>query len=214
MKPYLIEGLDCSGKKVIAKQVATMLEGEGISTVTVIGPVCSSVLRAFDKMLVNSFYIKPGSIRDKIRKSTYAYEPLLDGILYRESQDFMIKISSHYRAWARAIVESDYFMIRKFQNHVDRHLKYSGAVLFWTDFKERIVRHRADVKEGKTNKIEDKRFFGHNKEFFELWHTELRKLMEAYIGSVVFIDTTHADIYEISSMVFNHIQECTKYARC
>ena len=205
MKPYLIEGLDCSGKKAVAGNVVAMLENKGYPAIAVIGPLCNSGLRAFDQVLVNSTNIKSGSLLDSIRKTTYALEPVIDGIMRRESRKCTIKISSHYRAWARAIVESDFSMIKKFQKHANQHVKYSGAALLWTDFDKRVLRHKQDVIENKTSKIESKRFFNYNKDLFESWHFELYKLLEVYIGSVVHINTTYAEISDISNEVFEHM---------
>ena len=205
MKPYLIEGLDCSGKKAVANIVAKKVGEKGIPARIIIGPVCSKALRAFDNMLVNSYNIRPGSFRAKVRKYTYSFEPVLDGILSRDKSGITIKISSHYRAWARAMMETDTAMIRRFQRHSHRHIQYSGAVLLWTDFDTRVSRHRKDVANGKTNKVEDKRFFNNDRDFFDSWHLELRKLIETYIDSVLFIDTTNEDVESISSKIFEHI---------
>lgn len=206
--PYLIEGLDCSGKKTIIKKVSLLLETEGYSNNIIHGPICSKILRKFDKMLVNSYSIKPGSLRDKIRKFTYAFEPALDGMFYKETKNLNLKVSSHYRAWARAIVENDISMIRKFSKYAKKHINYIGATLLWTAFEVRISRHRYDVICKRTNKIEAKRFFNNNSEFFDSWHCELRKLMEEYIPSIIFIDTTHVCEDDISNEVYKHILRC------
>ena len=185
MKPYLIEGLDCSGKKTIATKVVEILKAEGYEVDIVIGPTCSKFLQRLDGFLVNLFNIKPGTILDKIRKTTYAYEPFIDGLFACKNKKIIIKVSSHFRAWARAIIET----------------------LLWTDFDERISRHRNDVLSGRTHKIEEKRFFNHNEKMFEAWHAELKKLLSENIDKNLFINTTNGNIDDISVEIAHCIRE-------
>lgn len=207
MKPYLIEGLDCSGKKTIATKVEEILKAEGYEVDIVIGPTCSKFLQRLDGFLVNLFNIKPGTILDKIRKTTYAYEPFIDGLFACKNKKIIIKVSSHFRAWARAIIENDVLMIRKFEKHKNHHIQFAGSTLLWTDFDERISRHRNDVLSGRTHKIEEKRFFNHNEKMFEAWHAELKKLLSENIDKNLFINTTNGNIDDISVEIAHCIRE-------
>lgn len=205
---YLIEGLDCSGKKAIAASAQEMLQAAGYITNIIIGSSGSKIVQKLDKKLVRLYNIRKGSIGDKIRKTIYAIEPVIDGIYYRDNLNIInIKISSHYRAWARAIVEKDQTMVNRFLRFKKRHIVYDGVTLLTADFDTRLNRHRSDVKSGKTDKIEEKRFFHHNKQLFNDWDKEMRNLIEHNISNQLPINTTNTSIDVVAEQVFARILE-------
>lgn len=208
---YLIEGLDCSGKKAVAIQVQKMLQDAGYTTNIIIGSCGSKFVQKLDGLLVHSYNIQKGSIKDKFRKFIYAIEPVIDGLLYHNNiNEINIKVSSHYRAWARAVVENDKTMIIFYLKSKKVHIKYDGGVLLTADFNTRIERHRLDVKTGKTDKIESKRFFNYNKKYFDNWNQELQKLIAENISLQLPIDTTNVPIEIIANEVYNRILEVRK----
>lgn len=203
---YLIEGLDCSGKKAVAAKVQDMLQTDGYVTNIIIGSSGSRIVQKLDKKLVSSYNIKKGSIKDKLRKTVYAIEPVIDGIYYQDNPNTInIKISSHYRAWARAIVEKDQIMVDRFLRFKKKHISYDGVTLLTTDFNTRLSRHRLDVQAGRTNKAEDKRFFHHNKQFFDDWDKEMRNLIEYNISNQLPISTTNIPIDVVAKQVYKRI---------
>jgi len=66
-----------------------------------------NILRKPDNFLVNRFYVKDDKLLRWFKKIVYVFEPILDGVFYRAPKVpiVVIKISSHYRARARAIIE-------------------------------------------------------------------------------------------------------------
>lgn len=208
LRPYVIEGLDCSGKKTIAKIVRERLTRDGIECEIVIGPLYGGFLRKADDWLVGLSYKKAFRPLYAVRKLIYVLEPVLDGCFFRPEQNKMIvKVSAHYRAWARAIVENDKGMIRGFERGKKFHYKYMGVSLITTEFQNRVDRHRSDKEKGKTYKNESQRFFGNNKDLFARWNSELEKLLFANVGSVNVV-FNNGDVESAANLVYEHIKGC------
>ena len=83
---YLIEGLDCSGKKTIARKVENYYRTQGYTVRICIGPLFAP-LKKLDDYLVSLTYKNPPHILLVIRKKIYLYTPLLDAILWRPKRD-------------------------------------------------------------------------------------------------------------------------------
>lgn len=212
LQPYVIEGLDCSGKKTIAAVVKQKITESGINCEIVIGPLYGGILRRIDDWLVNLSYKKSFRTLYWLRKKIYVVEPILDGLFFRSPRNtVIIKISSHYRSWARAIVENDRKMVKGFENGKKHHYKYMGASLISTDFQNRIDRHRLDKRTGKTNKTEKERFFNNNADLFERWDNELKELLITNVQSVIFV-YNNDDIDVVAELVYKHIMGCINEA--
>lgn len=205
---YLIEGLDCSGKKEVASKVETLLSEYGLKVNIIIGSAGSKIVQLIEKKLVQSFFVKKGSLVDSFRKKVYTMEPIIDGVLYRHKVDVIdLKISSHYRAWARAIVENDNSMVCDFAKYKKQHIDYDGATLLTVDFDTRIERHRKDYISGKTNKIEEKRFFNNNKSFFDKWDSALFNLISNDVTNQEPINTKDCDSVFVANIIVQRIME-------
>lgn len=211
-RPYLIEGLDCSGKKTVARRVQEMLADQGIFVDPVIGPLVRGPLGRLDGYLanvINDRVVFPTSVLGRFRRLSFTVGPVVDGLAYwpgRHQHD--VKVSSHYRAWAWAQVEGDDLMDHAFALTSRSHPAYAGATLLNTEFDTRLRRHRDDVENGRTNKNEQLRFFGPNEERFNAWHTALDGLMGRHIPHTQRLDSTEGDVDSIAAQVVQHMLTC------
>ena len=209
---YLIEGLDCSGKKTIAKRVERCFKEQGYSVRICIGPLFAPLQR-LDDFLVSLTYRRTMKSLLKFRKKLYQYAPILDATLWQPDRDadIVLKVSSSYRTWARAVVESDTTMRVFFETHKRSLIRYSGAVVLDVAFEERLRRHRKMFDSGLTQKTEEKRFFGGNETLFEKWNGVMTDLMRREIQNVLVIDTTGMDEDLISDQIIEEIRKllCT-----
>ena len=205
---YLIEGLDCSGKKTIANKVENYYRMQGYTVRICIGPLFAT-LKKLDDYLVGFTYKKTPHILLELRKKIYLYTPLLDAALWRPKRDadIVLKVSSSYRTWARAIVDGDTQMNTFFEKFHDKMIDFSGAVVLDTRFEERIKRHREMYDSGKTQKTEERRFFGKNKDLFENWNSTMTDLIQRDMPNALLIDTTQLDIEIIEQNIIKDIKK-------
>ncbi len=205
---YLIEGLDCSGKKTIARKVENYYRTQGYTVRICIGPLFAP-LKKLDDYLVSLTYKNPPHILLVIRKKIYLYTPLLDAILWRPKRDadIVLKASSSYRTWARAIVDMDTQMSTFFEKFHDKMVSFSGAVVLDAVFEERIKRHREMYDSGKTQKTEERRFFGKNKDLFENWNNTMTDLIHRDIPNALLIDTTQFDMEIVEQNIIEDINK-------
>lgn len=205
MRPYAVEGLDCSGKKTLARLVQRRLADAGCEVPMVIGPLIGGGLGRVDARLANiTSTVRRGTLTDLARRCVYVAEPVLDGIAYHRLQP-ALKVSTHFRAWARAEVEADHRMAAAFAATTRLQVRYVGATLLATDFSTRVERHRADVAAGRTNKVEERRFFGPDPAKFARWHATLDTLMDTHIPSLLRVDTTSAPLDELAEQITTHV---------
>lgn len=209
---YLIEGLDCSGKKTTARRVESWFKMQGYSVRICIGPLFAPLQR-LDDFLVSLTYKSVPKPLLMLRKKLYLYAPILDDTLWRPNRDadIVLKVSSSYRTWARAVVEGDTTMSGFFEKHRRSLVRYSGAAVLETAFDERLRRHREMFASGLTQKTEEKRFFGMDEVLFGRWNGVMTDLMRRDIRNVLVIDTTGVDRNLISHQIIEEIRRllCT-----
>lgn len=209
---YLIEGLDCSGKKTTARRVESWFKMQGYSVRICIGPLFAPLQR-LDDFLVSLTYKSVPKPLLMLRKKLYLYAPILDDTLWRPNRDadIVLKVSSSYRTWARAVVEGDTTMSGFFEKHRRSLVRYSGAAVLETAFDERLRRHREMFASGRTQKTEEKRFFGMDEVLFGRWNGVMTDLMRRDIQNVLVIDTTGVDRNLISHQIIEEIRRllCT-----
>ncbi|MFD7629327.1 hypothetical protein ACFV7Q_25430 [Streptomyces sp. NPDC059851] len=209
MRPYTVEGLDCSGKKTITRLVQERLQEQGLRTNIVIGPLIGGGLGRLDARLASiTTAVRRGSPTDLLRRSLYVAEPVLDRLFHRPGPTPVLKVSTHFRAWARAGVEHDRWMAGGYNATRSVHVRYAGATLLATDFDVRLARHRADVAAGRTTKVEHRRFFGPDPEAFTAWHDALDRLMSAHIPHVLRLDSTTTDPADLAERIALHAATC------
>ena len=209
---YIIEGLDCSGKKTTAGRVEKWFKDHGYSVRICIGPLFAP-LQKIDDFLVSLTYIRTPKLLLKLRKRLYLSAPIMDSVFWRPDRDadIVLKVSSNYRTWARALIEGDTKMSGFFEKHRRSFIKYSGAVVLDAAFDERIRRHREMYARDLTQKTEEKRFFDRNESLFERWNSVMTDLMKRDILNVLTIDTTGKDGESISFQIIKEIEKllCT-----
>lgn len=209
---YLIEGLDCSGKKTTAERVESWFKEQGYSVRICIGPLFAPLQR-LDDFLVSLTYRRTLKPLLKIRKKLYQYAPVLDAVLWQPDRDadIVLKVSSSYRTWARAVVEGDTAMSGFFETHKRSLIGYSGAVVLEVAFDERLKRHRKMFNSGLTWKTEEKRFLGGDEKLFGRWNSVMIDLMRKDIQNVLIINATGMDEDLVSGQIIEEIRKllCT-----
>ncbi|MEW1722806.1 hypothetical protein [Streptomyces sp. NPDC093109] len=214
MRPYAVEGLDCSGKKTITKLVQEHLRDHGLKAYIVIGPLLGGRLGRLDTRLANiTGAVRRGSPTDRLRRGLYVAEPVLDRLLHRPGPNPALKVSTHFRAWARAATEQDRWMASGYDATRAVHIRYAGATLLATDFDVRLARHRADAVTGRTSKVEERRFFGPDPEAFAAWHHTLDRIMSTRVPHVLRLDSSTADPAELARQIALHAAACWEAGR-
>lgn len=209
MRPYVVEGLDCSGKKTLADLVTTRLAGQGVPAEIVIGPMAGGVLGRLDARLAGIVGpVSRGSAVDRFRRCVYMAEPVVDRLWRRHRSIAALKVSSHFRAWARTVVQPDPLMAWGYMATAPCHVRYAGATLLSTSFSARLHRHEADVAAGRTIKVAKRRFLGHDAAAFAAWHRELDRLLSSHVPSMLRLDTTRADLAALADEITAHALYC------
>lgn len=210
MRPYLVEGLDCSGKKTVAALVAADLRARGLDVDVVIGPLARGPLGWVDGRLANiTSLVRRRSVLDRLRRSVYVAGPIVDGAYMLTRPGWRaIKVSSHFRAWARARIQKDTWMSAAFAATAPGHVAFGGATLLSARFNVRLARHADDVRAGRTHKIASTRFLGPDEEQFAHWHRELDALVRAHVPSVLRLDSSDAPPAELATLVASHLLSC------
>lgn len=209
MRPYLVEGLDCSGKKTVAAEAVRSLAANGITARVIVGPLIGGPLGNLDARLTALRRDVPReSTLGRLRRATYVLGPIADGILYRKRGSRIVKISSHYRAWARAMIENDSAMVGAYAFLSRMSVRFSGCALLETAFATRLERHRSDVRAGRTTKVEARRFLGPSEQAFGAWHAALQGLIARWVPDYIVINTTAIAPDVVGKAVADHVMEC------
>lgn len=211
MKPYLLEGLDCAGKKTIAALVSEYFLRSGEKPVKCyIGPFVQSPLRLLDDRLTHiGRSLHRGEIADVLRRWVYLAGPVMDGLFFHAQKGFTpLKVSSHYRAQARAIIQHDDWMVRWFQRTHRFAISFGGCTHLTASFEKRIERHRQDTVKGRTKKREDVRFLNNDREAFLQWDKHLFNLLVTSIPYVQSISTEDVSPEVVALQVIDHMKYC------
>ncbi|HUY49628.1 MAG TPA: hypothetical protein VMV92_28585 [Streptosporangiaceae bacterium] len=209
MRAYAVEGLDCSGKKTVARLVRDQLLRSGIDAAIVIGPLAGGRLRRLDGALANITVPVPrGSATDRLRRALYVAEPVIDGLACRGGSAPVLKVSTHFRAWARAEMEDDRWMARAYALTAPAQVRFAGAALLSADFGVRLRRHAADAAAGRTAKVASRRFLGPDPDAFAAWHRTLDALMSARIPCLLRLDTSRAEPDQLAGLIARHAIAC------
>jgi hypothetical protein len=204
-----VEGLDCSGKKTITRLVDDLLGQQGLQPQIVIGPLIGGALGRLDARLANlTGPVRRGGATDLLRRGLYVTEPVIDRMARRPLGTPVLKVSTHFRAWARAELENDHRMARLYSATSPAHVRFAGATLLHTDFPVRLERHRADAEAGRTAKDAARRFFGPDADAFARWHDALDRLMTAHVPHVLRLDSTTTDPAELATRIALHATTC------
>ncbi|MFF4339376.1 hypothetical protein ACFY00_05460 [Kitasatospora sp. NPDC001540] len=214
MHAYAVEGLDCSGKKTITRLAQQQLRQQGIDTDIVIGPLVGGRAARLDARLANITTAVPrGSSTDLLRRTLYVAEPVLDRLGHRSRTQPVLKVSTHFRAWARAALEHDRWMARAYTVTAPLQVRFAGATLLSTDFTVRLRRHDADVAAGRTGKVASRRFFGPNPAAFASWHQTLDGLMAEHVPRLLRLDSSAAAPEQLAEQIARHAIACWSAGR-
>jgi hypothetical protein len=211
MKPYLVEGLDCSGKKTVAALVREHFLQSGEKPVKCyVGPLVQSPLKLLDDRLTHiGRALHRGELADILRRWVYLAGPVIDGLFFRIQKDTTpLKVSSHYRAHARAIIQNDSWMLRWFERTRQFNISFGGCTHITASFEKRVERHRQDIAKGRTEKQEDVRFLNNNKEAFLQWDKHLLQLLVTHIPFVQSISSEESSSELVALQVIDHIKYC------
>lgn len=212
-RPYLIEGLDCSGKKTLARHLASALGERCMRPISVvIGPLVRSPLQYLDCRLTYLAGVGRSSRLEKtLKRSVYLLGPLVDGILFCERNgNTTVKVSSHYRAWAKAIIDSDTIMTNFFEAFRSLLVCYGGCAFLTTPFQVRILRHRSDFENGRTTKVENYRFLEYDQSVFEEWDLSLLRLLQENVPDVLVLNTDGVEPEVLTEIVLEHFDRCRR----
>lgn len=210
MQVYLLEGLDCSGKKTVARKTQELLARRGVQAKLVVGPLVEGSLGKVDSQVSNlSRAVGGTSPIGLVRRFVYVVGPVVDGLVCRRSgPPRVIKISSHYRAWARAITQRDLPMDWAFRATRWSHLPLVGATFLRTQFDVRIARHSEDVAAGRTSKDLARRFLGPDRTAFDRWDAALATLLKKAVADLQELDTSRTGVQDLAESVAGHALRC------
>ncbi|MEK9182040.1 MAG: glycosyltransferase [Patescibacteria group bacterium] len=166
----LIEGLDCSGKKTIAKSLQGMFIQAGIPCNINMGPLNSKTYRFLSRLV--SVYQFPNFLRSIV----YSFEGVGEKYWYKNFQSHVvIQISSPYRNWAYAYANNSrlrVFLIKYVQKYITL---YDQVCYLTAPYEVRLQRHNAQVALGQNRDRAQDRFA--NEEKFMKMEYILKKLL-------------------------------------
>ncbi|NOT93920.1 glycosyltransferase family 2 protein [Ferruginibacter sp.] len=160
-KPIIIlfEGLDCSGKKTIAKALEIELSKRNLMVKINTGPISPTWL----KKLIT--YVSINKMPNFIRSIVYTFEPIFSKTSHKsenKNYDIILQISSPLRIKAYTEIKGSF--IRKKISRLLRYNKhrYDKIYFFTAPYEIRKLRHSSQVKAGENNDDLDKRFLDIN----------------------------------------------------
>ena len=196
----LLEGLDCSGKKTVARLLQQRFIDAGISCRLNRGSLSSKSYRFL------SGIVSMHSFPNPIRSLVYSLEGIGEKKWYKHFfTQTVIQISSPYRNWAYAYCNKSRWrifiskMIRKNLAH------YDFVFYLTTPYKTRVSRHRLQVLRGENPDAVGKRFFGEQK-FIEMENI-LKELVYKENPIEKEFNTASQDAESITDEIFLSVQK-------
>ena len=166
----LIEGLDCSGKKTIAKSLQGMFIQAGIPCNINMGPLNSKTYRFLSRLV--SVYQFPNFLRSIV----YSFEGVGEKYWYKNFQSHVvIQISSPYRNWAYAYANNSrlrVFLIKYIRKYITL---YDQVCYLTAPYEVRLQRHNAQIALGQNRDRAQVRFTSEEK--FMKMERILKKLL-------------------------------------
>lgn len=194
----LLEGLDCSGKKTVARSMQNALHEMGKSSQVNIGPINP----VWYKKL--SSFVSLHSFPNFVRSLIYSMDPIIS--TYQSDyffSDIVIQVSSPLRS--RAYSETTHSKIREFIFIItSRKLpKYDQVWFLTAPYSVRLQRHKYQVAGGENPDKISKRFL--KEEIFQEMDKKLEYLLKKYARIDGKFDTGVASTKEITNKIINHI---------
>jgi thymidylate kinase len=191
----LIEGLDCSGKKTVAKSLQNMFIQTGIPCSINAGPLNSKIYRFLSRLV--SVYRFPNFLRSVV----YSFEGIGEKNWHKSIQSHVvIQISSPYRNWAYAYANNNRLRIFLIK-HIRKHVAFYDKVCYLTvPYDVRLQRHSAQTALGQNRDRAEDRFMSEAK--FSEMETILKKLLPESGYVVDEFDTSLHNPEEIAKHLF------------
>lgn len=195
----LIEGVDCSGKKTVGREVLQALCERGLRAELHNGPLSSLWYEYL------SHFVSLHSCPNIIRSLIYVMDGIGDrkGVL-RFDADVILQISSPFRVLAYS--ETVKSRIRVFISSViiKRYLAQYNQVWYLTaPYATRIERHKNQVAAGENPDLSSQRFW--DEKFFQKYDSILKKRLLSTIGISQTFDTSSQSREEIVGTIVNSI---------
>jgi hypothetical protein len=203
---YLIEGLDCSGKKTVAAEVHRLLCAEGLSSEVVIGPLYRGPLNRLDAFVTHVAFCRTRMLGRALKEIVYFGGPIFDGLLYRPNVNVVLKVSSHFRAWARSELTPRPHLSKAFALTRFMHVRFAGATLLNASFSARVQRHLRDFECGRTQKDLRQRFLDCDDVAFAKWNDRLQALLFKNIPDLLVLDSTTSPPTTLAESIAAHAQ--------
>ncbi len=191
-KLILIEGLDCSGKKTLARKLA-QYEFEGYSTRVNIGALLKTPVSTMaDRFTYN------WKLSNSIRSYLYAITYILDGLFFMPRQNKVIVQVSYYPrhfAYNKAMELKNLLRLNTFFSFF--YIHFDLVIYLFADYEERLKRHSQQYPpENEIQSIES-RFMLNEKSRYLRWEQLLNENIDKRYKNKIIIDTTNKSIDSI-----------------
>jgi thymidylate kinase/glycosyltransferase involved in cell wall biosynthesis len=196
----LIEGLDCSGKKTLARCLHNELTSLGIPSELNLGPLGPFWYKKLSQI------VSLNRLPNFIRTIVYTFEIIIGSRRANKSQsDIVIQVSSVLRAMAYSSISNDRFRCFIFKVFSRRVPKYNISIYLTTDYENRKNRHIIQVASRENSDDIEKRF--KTKEFFEKFEIKLLEIMNDKLCSPMVFNTNNKKPEEITKDILEKVQK-------
>lgn len=195
----LFEGMDCSGKKTIAYEVAKRLNEQGIDTTVNVGPLVKNWYYNLSRLC-----IRYPNMPDFLKSIIFSVEPLIDGVFYNPEHLVTIQSSSFIRSMAWAMSFNKKLYLKMINYNSKFYPKIAKSYYFHAPYQIRIERHRKLSALKETFEDENKRFIANNPQRYFAWEKALEKLCKNY-NLVRKYDTSKKTAQDIVNEIVNEV---------
>lgn len=190
-KIILIEGLDCSGKKTLAKQIAQHFKD--INLIVNIGPLFKSpISKLSDRFTYN------WKLPNFMRSFLYALSYIADGLLFIPKRNVLILQISYlprhkgYNTIMKLrLLNFIHFLLAPF------YIRFNKIIYLYADYDIRIDRHLYQFKGIKEIQNIEDRFFMKNKSLYIEWEKQVKKNLKQLSREIMICDTSNISREEI-----------------
>jgi thymidylate kinase len=199
-KPLLIllEGLDCSGKKTVARLLQKKIVENEVSCTVNIGALGTRTYKYI------ASFVSSRKCPNIIRSIVYSIDGYHDYLWHKRfNTEIVIQISSPMRNWAYALVNKKYWRIFMMHHLKNRIANYDIIWYLTATYEERLCRHRCQSEQHENADNIEKRFIG--KQIFTEMEISLRKMLNEK-GLEKEIDTSVYTPEEISDKMFEYLK--------
>jgi glycosyltransferase involved in cell wall biosynthesis len=166
----LIEGLDCSGKKTVAKLISRCLYERGVSNIIHIGPFGSVGYNYLSRI------VSMNRVPNFLRTIVYSFEGFGDRSGYKRlNADVIIQVSSPFRSWAYAKIKKQNLRMTIIKLISRFYINYDQVYLLTCPYSVRAVRHLSQSAKNMNSDDVKRRF--NDESAFEMMDLELEKMI-------------------------------------